>query len=257
MNKPTTSHLELEEQCASFRRRSQLNNPQDVDSLSDHALLELFIADVIPGAEVKNVTSGLLSSFGSLSKVITASENSPREIGGSYDAVAERLSLVAALSRRMAKAKLMNKVALKSWTELVAYCRIALAHLETEQVRIVYLNRSGAIIGEEKLTSGTVDHVLLYPREIARRALQENASGIILAHNHPGGTDEPSIDDIVITQKIVAACNAIGVRLQEHMIITSSAETYLIRDGYVIPPLIPDDELEKMMEPILYLFEVA
>ena len=108
-----------------------------------------------------------------------------------------------------------------------------MAHRETEQFRVLYLDRKNVIIADEEQGKGTVDHVPVYPREVAKRALELNASALILVHNHPSGDPTPSQNDIDMTQQIHNACNALGLTLHDHLIIGKSRELSFRAEGYL------------------------
>ena len=113
---------------------------------------------------------------------------------------------------------------LSSWDALIGYCRTVMAYRDTEQFRILFLDRKNVLIADEPQAKGTVDHVPVYPREVAKRALELNASAIILVHNHPSGDPTPSQADIDMTGRIEDACRAIGVALHDHVVIGKGAE---------------------------------
>lgn len=99
------------------------------------------------------------------------------------------------------------------------YCKTCMAHRETEQFRILYLDRKNVLIADEVQASGTVDHVPVYPREVVKRALELNASALILVHNHPSGDPTPSPQDIDMTQQIIDAGGTMGLVVHDHVII--------------------------------------
>jgi DNA repair protein RadC len=107
---------------------------------------------------------------------------------------------------------------------VVTYCRTTMAHRNTEQFRVLFLDRKNVVIADEAQAEGTVDHVPVYPREIARRALELSASALLLIHNHPSGDPTPSPQDIEMTDRIVRACGALDIVIHDHMIIGKESE---------------------------------
>ncbi len=99
-----------------------------------------------------------------------------------------------------------------------------MSHLEFEQFRILFLDRKNTLIADEEQARGTVDHVPVYPREVAKRALELNASAIILVHNHPSGDPSPSDSDIDMTAQIAAALTPLSITVHDHLIIGKSDE---------------------------------
>jgi DNA repair protein RadC len=111
-----------------------------------------------------------------------------------------------------------------------------MAHRDTEQFRILFLDPKNTVIADEEQAAGTVDHVPVYPREVAKRALELNASAIILVHNHPSGDPTPSQADILMTERVVAACDAIDVNIHDHVIIGKETETSFRAEGLIGAP---------------------
>ena len=113
----------------------------------------------------------------------------------------------------------MNRDVLASWTELLDYCRAAMAYDGTEQFRILFLDRKNKLIADEVQQRGTVDHTPVYPRQVIKRALELEASAIILVHNHPSGDPTPSRADIDMTKRIIDAAQQLSLTVHDHIII--------------------------------------
>jgi DNA repair protein RadC len=113
----------------------------------------------------------------------------------------------------------MQRSVISSWDDLMSYCKTVMAYRETEQFRVLYLDRKNVLVADEEQAKGTVDHVPVYPREVAKRSLELNASAIILVHNHPSGDPTPSRADVDMTAQVETACAAIGVSLHDHVVI--------------------------------------
>lgn len=202
-------------------------------ALPDYELLELVLFRAIPRRDVKPLAHTLMDSFGDFNRVITAPEARLREISGVGDAVITELKIVEAAAHRMARAKVLHQHALSGWDALLDYCHTTMAHRETEQFRVLYLDRKNILIADEEQAKGTVDHVPVYPREVAKRALELNASALILVHNHPSGDPTPSQSDITMTAQVAAACEALGLSLHDHLIIGKSRELSFRSAGYL------------------------
>ena len=127
----------------------------------------------------------------------------------------------------------MNRAVISSWDALLSYCRASMAHRETEQFRVFYLDRKNVLIADEEQARGTVDHVPVYPREVVRRALQLNASALILVHNHPSGDPTPSAADIDMTAQVGRAADVLGITLHDHVVIGRAGEVSFRADGYL------------------------
>ena len=108
-----------------------------------------------------------------------------------------------------------------------------MAHRDTEQFRVLFLDRKNVLIADEPQGTGTVDHVPVYPREVVKRALELNASALILVHNHPSGDPTPSNEDIAMTKQISEAANALNISLHDHLIIGRSRELSFKSQGLI------------------------
>lgn len=194
-------------------------------AMPEYELLELMLFNAIARIDVKPLAKRLLATFGDLNGVIAASEHRLLQVEGATPRVYYHLRLMEAFAHRMGQAKVLQRDVVSSWDDLVTYCRTVMAHRETEQFRILYLNRRNVLIADEAAASGTVDHVPVYPREVAKRSLELNATAIILVHNHPSGDPTPSQADIEVTSHIQLACDAIGVIVHDHVIIGKDRET--------------------------------
>ena len=96
---------------------------------------------------------------------------------------------------------------------------------------MLYLDRKNVLIADEEQAKGTVDHVPVYPREVVKRALELNASALILVHNHPSGDPTPSEADISMTHQILDAAQVLGLTLHDHLIIGKSKELSFRAEG--------------------------
>lgn len=188
-------------------------------ALADYEVLELLLFRTIPRRDTKPLAKALLSTFGDLAAVLGAPAQRIAEVSGAGPAVAQDLKIVQAMMERASRASLLQRPVVSSWAQLVNYCRLAMANAAREQFRVLFLDSKNQLIADEIMNEGTVDHAPVYPREIARRALELSAASVILVHNHPSGDPKPSPADIAITREIVAAAKAISVRVHDHLIV--------------------------------------
>ncbi len=202
-------------------------------AMPDYELLELILFRSLPRCDVKPVATRLLDTFGDFNRVLSAPITRLTGVRGVGAAVAGELKLIEAAAHRMAKARILQSHVLSSWDALLEYCRTAMAHLETEQFRVLYLDRKNILIADEEQARGTVDHVPVYPREVVKRALELNASAMIVVHNHPSGDPTPSQSDIDMTAQIESAAQALGLTLHDHLVIGKSAEFSFKSAGYL------------------------
>ncbi len=193
-------------------------------AMPDYELLELLLFRAIPRQDVKPLARLLLDAFGDLAAVVSASPTRLSQIDGVGEAVICELKLAEAMATRLARAKVINRPVISSWDALLDYCHTIMSHRETEHFRVLFLDRKNTLIADEEQGRGTVDHVPVYPREVLRRALELNASALILVHNHPSGDPTPSQADIAMTGQIKLAAEALSITLHDHLIIGKSRE---------------------------------
>jgi DNA repair protein RadC len=132
---------------------------------------------------------------------------------------------IGELLKRVLREEIKERPVIGSWTALLDYLQVALAHEPIEQFRVLFLDRKNILIRDEQQQRGTVDHTPLYPREIVKRALELGASAIIMVHNHPSGDPTPSQADIEMTRQVVQAMSAVGLAVHDHVIVGKNRHT--------------------------------
>lgn len=201
------------------------------EGMPDYELLELLLFFSIRYVDVKPLAKRLLDEFGSLGGVLAAApERLEASIRADSGPQAERIRTDCQFSVTHLKAmqRLLERVlaedvkarpVISSWQALLDYLKVALGHEPIEQFRVLFLDKKNILIRDEVQQRGTVDHTPLYPREIAKRALELGASALIMVHNHPSGDPTPSRADIEMTKQVEAALAPIRVALHDHLII--------------------------------------
>jgi DNA repair protein RadC len=188
-------------------------------ALPDYELLELYLFRSIPMRDVKPLAKALLNRFGSLSGVLAASLVDLRGVPGVGDSVALDLTLLHEAALRTVREPITKRTVISSWSQLLAYVRLALAEEPREQFRVLFLDRKNQLIADEVMNRGTVDHAPVYPREVIRRALELSSSSIILVHNHPSGDPTPSAADVEMTRHVVEAGRPLRVAVHDHLVV--------------------------------------
>lgn len=189
------------------------------DALADYELIELILFRAIPRRDVKPLAKALIARFGSFAEVVAAPPARLVEVEGVSEGVATEFKIVEAAAKRFAKGVIKKRRSLGSWSEVVDYCRTAMAFDDREDFRILFLDKKNGIIADEAQGVGTVDHTPVYPREVVKRALELSASAIILVHNHPSGDPTPSTQDVKMTLDIIAIAAPLGVTVHDHIIV--------------------------------------
>ena len=229
-SKPSKQPSYIEGHRARLRMRFIVGG---TDPLPDYELLELLLFRSLKNGDVKPTAHLLIEMFGNFNSVLSAPIDRLTEVKGVGPQTALDLKLVEASAHRMTQTKVLKREVISSWNALLNYCRASMAHRDTEQFRIFFLDRKNVLIADEIQAKGTVDHVPVYPREIIKRAFALNASALILVHNHPSGDPTPSQADITMTEDIVTACDAVGITVHDHLIIGKSKEVSFKSEGYL------------------------
>lgn len=133
-------------------------------------------------------------------------------------------------------AEAFNGVTLQSMTAVMRYLQRDMAFLDREFFRVFFLDSANRMLADRVMWVGTVDSVQVHPREVVREVLRTSATSIIIAHNHPVGTSQPSAADISVTSKMVRACAAFDVAVQDHLII-ARAGVFSMRVGGILDRL--------------------
>jgi DNA repair protein RadC len=203
------------------------------EPLPDYELLELILFRSLKNGDVKPLANLLIDIFGDFNRVLSAPIERLTEVKGIGPEIALDLKLIEAATHRMSQGKVLKRPIISSWNALLDYCHTTMAHRDIEQFRVLYLDRKNVLIADEAQAQGTVDHVPVYPREIVKRALELNASALILVHNHPSGDPSPSNADIDMTETIRRACEGMNITLHDHLIIGKSTEVSFKSEGYL------------------------
>ncbi len=190
------------------------------DALHDYELIEMVLYAAHPRGDTKPLAKRLLKKFGSFNNAITAEPARLKEVDGMGEAAVAALKLTEAAAVRLAQGEVMGGNVIASWSALLDYCHAAMARQRTEQFRILFLDRKNRLIADELQGRGTIDHTPVYPREVVKRALDLDASALIMVHNHPSGDPTPSKADIEMTREVGQAVNAVGISLHDHIVVS-------------------------------------
>ncbi|GHD61524.1 DNA repair protein RadC [Thalassobaculum fulvum] len=195
------------------------------EALADYELLELLLFQARPRGDVKPLSKRLVARFGSFAEAVSAPADALARVDGMGEASVAALKTAHAAATRLLGQAIRDRPVLSSWSQLLDYCRVAMASLPVEEVRVLYLDRKNRLIRDERQGRGTVDHTPLYPREVVKRALELGASALIVVHNHPSGDPSPSQADIAMTRQLSEAAAALGLVLHDHLIVARGGHT--------------------------------
>ena len=204
-----------------------------IDALADHEVIEYLLMMAIPRRDVKPLAHALVKRFGSLAGALNADARTLALHPGMGETSAAALKIVAVAARRLARTVLREQPVLGSWQALIDYLTIDMAHLTVERVRVLFLNTQNMLIHDEHVGDGSIDEAAIHPREVIRRALDLGATALIIVHNHPSGSPQPSRADIQVTNRIAEAGRLLGIVVHDHVIIGREGHVSLKAKGLI------------------------
>ncbi|MEP6348382.1 MAG: DNA repair protein RadC [Parasphingorhabdus sp.] len=160
------------------------------------------------------IAEELIREFGSLGAVL---HSSPRAFETSP--ARALLSLVREAMLVSARDEMLDRTNLSKASDVIEYLVVAMARLTVEEVRVLFLDSKNRLLNDEVVSRGTICEAPIYPREILKRALQLDATALILAHNHPSGDPKPSETDIEATRRLTKAGAELGLTVHDHIIV--------------------------------------
>lgn len=210
------------------------------NGLEDYEVLELLLFYVIPRKDTKAIAKELIKRFKTLANVLKADTLELKTIDGLGPVAITFLKMIGALPAKIYKDELKNQKLIKDDKNkitdkevLLSFLRNKIGYEDVEKFYVIYLSSSNEVIAFEESSSGTLDRSSIYPREIYKRVIMENAKSIIIAHNHPSGNTCPSKCDIDITNEIAKGLKNFGALLIEHIIITRDSYFSFLEEGLI------------------------
>ena len=198
----------------------------------DVDLLAALLARVLPdGASAAQAARVAVAAHGSYAAVLAQPAAVLLGMPGLGPHSVAAIKLVHEAALRLARASVMDQPALRSFDALIQYLAAVLAREPLEHFRVLFLDADGRIRADEAQARGTVNHTPVYPREVARRALELDAASVILVHNHPSGDPSPSSEDLHMTQAVQEACTTVGMEVQDHIIVGNGRWFSFRREG--------------------------
>ena len=193
------------------------------NQLADYEKLELLLGYAIPRRDVRPLARSLVKEFGGVYQVLSASVDDLVKVKGVGRNTAIFLKLVQQMMQIGYMGQLKETPIFHDEKILHNYCRITLAGKQVEELHILYLDTNLKLIADEIHSKGTVDTSAIYPREIARRALELNARSVVMAHNHPTSVNSFSSDDVEVTQQVKKALSVLDIALYDHLLVANDS----------------------------------
>lgn len=190
--------------------------------------LELLLTYAIPRRDTKPLAKLLLQHFGSLSGVLFAPLEALQKVDGLGPKAAHFLRMIGELHLTLDEEHLAaSRESLLQVDRVKAFLQRELAWQESEYVAAIFLDSKGRLIRHRILFRGTLNQSAVFPREVAKEALQHNAAAVIIAHNHPSQDPTPSQADLHCTRDVMAALNTLDISLHDHFIVAANGITSL------------------------------
>jgi DNA repair protein RadC len=192
-------------------------------ALSDAELIALFLGSGIRGKSALDLARELLSRFGRVSRLLVAARGELVQVPGVGAARSARIAAVMELARRALGEEMKARDSLTSPAAVRGYLRLHMQDLGHETFFCVFLDAQNRVIRAEELFRGTLTQTSVYPREVVKHALGHNAAAVILAHNHPSGVAEPSLQDQSLTRTLAEALALVDIKVLDHFIVAPGA----------------------------------
>ncbi len=190
-----------------------------LDGFHDYEIVELLLTLGTPRRDCKVPAKQALKKFGSLRGILEAPAEELATVYGIGPNNVIGLKLAQAIALRYLNDRVIGKDFLRSSEEVVDYLRLNLRDRTREVFLVVFLNGRNQITAMEELFAGTLTTSAVYPREVIDRTLKNKAAALVLVHNHPSGSPQPSKEDLDITKRLKDAAASIDVTIHDHIII--------------------------------------
>lgn len=200
-------------------------------------LLKMILLGDLNEGDKSKLARQLLDRFGDLYSVIHADEKELESISGLTSAAIEHLKQTRELINQIGLSSIAHRPLIDSLDRVREFCRFTLGAKRREEFHALFLDDGYHLLGHECLQTGTLDHVMVYPRELMHRALVNHATFLILIHNHPSGDAKPSPEDIIMTDQLQKAGMFLNISILDHIIIGKREEFSFRKNGLLKKPL--------------------
>ncbi|MEY3520963.1 MAG: hypothetical protein RLZZ177_1678 [Pseudomonadota bacterium] len=209
--------MSMKDLPADARPREKLlaRGPQ---ALSDVELLAILLRTGMVGKNVFQLSEELLGPDG-IAGLLQATAQSLKLVKGLGPAKQAELLAVFELARRALGQRLKEREAFQTPGAVKQYLQLQLAHKNHEVFAVLFLDSQNRMLAMEELFRGTLSQTSVYPREVVMRALHHQAAAVVLSHNHPSGSVQPSRADEHLTQTLKASLALVDVRVLDHIIV--------------------------------------
>lgn len=193
-----------------------------IESLSDTELLALILGSGTRTTPVMELAAILVKKTNNLADLIQWTPEQFMEVHGIREVKALQIIAGIQLTRRSLRAAAYSQT-FCSGPEVIEWLQTEYGALPREAFVVLFLDSRGHLLSHQQMFTGTQNQTLVSPRDIFREACLRHASSIIVVHNHPGGSDMPSPEDIEVTRRLQEAGETMGVSLADHLIVTRTS----------------------------------
>lgn len=204
---------------------------EGLEGFAPHEVLELLLFYGRARGNVNPLAHGLLDAFGSLKGVLEARPEQLMTVKGVGEETATLISMIVPMFRRYQACIREEMHCITSKEDAKNYCVSLLTGWRMERFYVICLSASNRVLGQRLISVGNLAEVSAYPRQVAETALNYNAYAVILCHNHPGGSVEPSLDDLRATCQIQSLLSALEIRLTDHIVVSGDAAYSMAQHG--------------------------
>jgi len=204
-----------------------------ISGFHDYEIVELLLTLGTPRKDCKQQAKESIRKLKTLRGVLEAPMEELQEIKGIGPHNVFGIKLVQEVAREFLKEKILKRPICKSSEEIFDYLYHSMRDLKKEVFKVIFLDGKNQIIEIEDLFEGTLNTSSIYPREVMKSAIKNNAFGLIFVHNHPSGNTEPSQSDKVITEDLVFACNLMQIKVLDHIIIGGNKYFSFADEGFI------------------------
>ncbi len=213
-----SQHLRIHDIPVSERPRERLAR-HGADALRSAELVAILLRTGTKGISAIQIAEQLLAKYGSLDLLARASLEDLGKIKGIGKTKAITLKSAFTLAQRMAREQWQDAPLLESAEQIANLLREENRFYEVEHFQVILLNTRRRLIRVEHISQGTLDTLLVHPREVFKLAIVANAAAIVLVHNHPSGDPSPSEGDIAVTRDLIRAGQLLKVEVLDHIIL--------------------------------------
>ena len=204
---------------------------EGLDGFAEHEALELLLFYGHARGNVNPLAHELIDAFGSLKGVLEARPEQLMQVKGVGETTATLISMIVPLFRQYQRCVRKEQPCIQSKNDAKNYCVSLLAGWRTERFYVICLSAGSRVLGHRLISVGNLTEVSAYPRQVVETALNYNARSVIICHNHPGGTLQPSPDDVEATLQIQRLLRELEIEVMDHIIVSGDAAYSMAQHG--------------------------